>query len=427
MPFKAEKQRRYMHANLPEIAKRWERDYASGGIARLGFANGNEVLSPYLNQMPQNIIQSMRGIPRYGLGVHTTHGYDPAFGMLTSQNRYDKDMLPIGSTEYQYDANKEIPGLRYPGMQQNNMISNMQRMKPLALDIMTGKYKYGVGPDGKPYQEPRTIADQNKYLGQTFTQRQPVWYNRMFNKVGEGITGIKNRGGALAGNIMGLLSGIPGLGMLLGSMRPDNPYEKFQKQMFSEMGYQGDPNKDPFGKNIRSLFGNYDVVEQFDKLAGSKLGQKYGYAEAMADGVLTDEEIEAMQDIDPLTGKPRGLKGWQLNRFKTLFEAKKRAMNWYDRTKRPPGLDTTTGGISKKIFKQPTSTGGGGSPTQMAKDRIRQRDLSGSNQKSFGPYQDRASSAAATRSKDLGSMRGGVGRGRSHHFAQGGIAGLWPR
>ena len=299
-------------------------------------------------------------------------------------------------------------------MQQNNMISNMQRMKPLALDIMTGKYKYGVGPDGKPYQEPRTIADQNKYLGQTFTQRQPVWYNRMFNKVGEGITGIKNRGGALAGNIMGLLSGIPGLGMLLGSMRPDNPYEKFQKQMFSEMGYQGDPNKDPFGKNIRSLFGNYDVVEQADKFAASKLGQKRNFAEVMADGIITQDEIDNY-GLDQMGN-------FQLNRLRTLAAAKKRAMDFYNRTKRPPGLDMT----SQRIIKQPT-TGGGASPIQMAKDRIRQRDLSGGNQKNFGPYQDRASSAAATRSKDLGSMRGGVGRGRSHHFAQGGIAGLWPR
>jgi hypothetical protein len=32
VPFQSEKQRRYMHANLPEIAKRWERDYANGGI-----------------------------------------------------------------------------------------------------------------------------------------------------------------------------------------------------------------------------------------------------------------------------------------------------------------------------------------------------------------------------------------------------------
>ena len=27
MPFKSEKQRRFLHANEPEIAKRWEKDY----------------------------------------------------------------------------------------------------------------------------------------------------------------------------------------------------------------------------------------------------------------------------------------------------------------------------------------------------------------------------------------------------------------
>jgi len=31
MPFKSEKQRRYMHANQPEIAERWERKYKKGG------------------------------------------------------------------------------------------------------------------------------------------------------------------------------------------------------------------------------------------------------------------------------------------------------------------------------------------------------------------------------------------------------------
>ena len=40
----------------------------------------------------------------------------------------------------------------------------------------------------------------------------------------------------------------------------------------------------------------------------------------------------------------------------------------------------------------------------------RQRDLSGSDKKDFGPYQDRAKAAAETRSRNLGSMRGGVGR-----------------
>ena len=38
MPFQSEKQRRYLHANHPEIAKRWERDYSFGG--RINYDEG---------------------------------------------------------------------------------------------------------------------------------------------------------------------------------------------------------------------------------------------------------------------------------------------------------------------------------------------------------------------------------------------------
>ena len=31
MPYKSEKQRRYMHAKHPEIAKRWDKEYGSKG------------------------------------------------------------------------------------------------------------------------------------------------------------------------------------------------------------------------------------------------------------------------------------------------------------------------------------------------------------------------------------------------------------
>jgi len=69
MPFQSEKQRRYMHANLPRIAKRWERDYANGGIARVGLANGSayplnilgsEVIDP--NIYKQNLLNQYTGI-----------------------------------------------------------------------------------------------------------------------------------------------------------------------------------------------------------------------------------------------------------------------------------------------------------------------------------------------------------------------------
>ena len=35
MPFKSDKQRRYMFANEPEIAKKFSRDYNRGGVASM--------------------------------------------------------------------------------------------------------------------------------------------------------------------------------------------------------------------------------------------------------------------------------------------------------------------------------------------------------------------------------------------------------
>ena len=51
MPFQSEKQRRYLHANHPEIAKRWERDYASGG--RIGYDEGG--IGTWLKDKLKNI------------------------------------------------------------------------------------------------------------------------------------------------------------------------------------------------------------------------------------------------------------------------------------------------------------------------------------------------------------------------------------
>ena len=49
MPFQSEKQRRYLHANHPEIAKRWERDYANGGI--LVFNASEEIIDDGGNEI----------------------------------------------------------------------------------------------------------------------------------------------------------------------------------------------------------------------------------------------------------------------------------------------------------------------------------------------------------------------------------------
>jgi len=53
MPFQSEKQRRYLHANHPEIAKRWERDYANGGPIA--------ALNAQLNQLPEYYLPKKKG------------------------------------------------------------------------------------------------------------------------------------------------------------------------------------------------------------------------------------------------------------------------------------------------------------------------------------------------------------------------------
>ena len=52
MPFQSEKQRRYMHANLPDIANRWEAKYGLGGIAEL---------NQQLNSLPEYYLPKNQG------------------------------------------------------------------------------------------------------------------------------------------------------------------------------------------------------------------------------------------------------------------------------------------------------------------------------------------------------------------------------
>ena len=49
MPFKSEKQRRYMHANLSKIAQRWEKKYKKGGRVKVNIGGyiGKAIRSEY--------------------------------------------------------------------------------------------------------------------------------------------------------------------------------------------------------------------------------------------------------------------------------------------------------------------------------------------------------------------------------------------
>jgi hypothetical protein len=248
MPFQSEKQRRYMHANLPEIAKRWERDYASGGIARLGFYNGNTV-APF--PLPNDL-----GNP---LNDYRVPGEE-----FESQ-------IPMGTDTI--------------GM--NEMFSYA---KPESIYA-----PYGMGPKGNPYQNPRTIGQQvyaasdpygNKQMDlekENFYQ-QPAWYQRMFNKAGQGITGLKNkfRGGwDQSQNFVKNIMDNTLIGRLAAGFDATNPnafnynpllqgqidFLKGQDQygVMDSSGLDKITSGVLAGKNLQSMFGSNNLMSMYDK------------------------------------------------------------------------------------------------------------------------------------------------------------------
>ena len=308
MPFKSEKQRRYLWANEPEIAREWTDRYGAseGGITRLPFQDGT--------------------------------------------------ILPHG--------NFPIPD---------------------TMDIWGN----------------RRIADEKlDYPPQSL-------FRKGINQIDNwGKTGLDMGQAALnwAGN---KLIGIPGVGFMAGLIqsagRPDSPY---QKEMKNIMGVSG--NKDPWGKNIRSFADNYDITDQWDKFAGSKLGQKYGLEALGVDG-LTDEEITQLEAM--------GLKGYQLNRAKQLSAYNKKAMAW---KKNRDKMIMTREDEARRIRKEKAAKDKADrekAAFQSKLDAAYNTYGGGNNQGGGGRY-DGASSKAEWSADPTGY---------SGSFAKGGLAGLWHR
>jgi len=95
MPFQSEKQRRYLHANHPEIAKRWERDYAHGGILDINESEeiiddgGNEIeLTDYNAAFddPNDLSTGVKSLFRAKEGGNVRLGPHKATDLLAKKN-----------------------------------------------------------------------------------------------------------------------------------------------------------------------------------------------------------------------------------------------------------------------------------------------------------------------------------------------------
>ena len=101
---------------------------------------------------------------------------------------------------------------------------------------------YGINPNtGLPYQTPRTISDQNEFLGQTFTAPQLSFFDKTKNFIqdfpGNISTGVDkgfDLGKAAIGGIASLLTGIPGIGLVLNALQPMSPEERAMRDFYGD-------------------------------------------------------------------------------------------------------------------------------------------------------------------------------------------------
>ena len=169
MPFQSEKQRRYMHANLPKIANRWEQKYGLGGIAeqnaqlnqlpeyylpvaqggRIGFAEGPKTYEAWLDyrikeiakgRLPQDFKSWKKGDIKMNQG-----GFIPAHqaGVL--------GLAEGGRTGFQYGSPHEEAAASYAGTHAGE---NAARDTPSQAPDQGGHSRFDVGSGY--YGEPTT-------------------------------------------------------------------------------------------------------------------------------------------------------------------------------------------------------------------------------------------------------------------------------
>ena len=239
MPFRSEKQRRYLWANEPEIAREWTDRYGArgGGIMRIPFANGLRATYPdFMWSSPQfteGLDNSMYGGDRSLIGRNVNPTVNYYTGDTAPKNHPSLRVGDDGITRYDFDE-----------------------PRPLGFDT-----SYGVANEADVAQKPLTQEKGNIF------QRGWQGAKDFKTSIGEGITGI------LDNTMLGKFAAMND------ATNPRawnyNPALQGQIDFMKNQGMYGTDwdqsglNKITggvlAGKNLQSLFGSNDLGKMYGK------------------------------------------------------------------------------------------------------------------------------------------------------------------
>ena len=240
MPFQSEKQRRYLWANEPEIARDWTDRYGArgGGIMRIPLANGLQPDPFYKDEEFQTFQQPIRhDLSQYPYRGPTQSGYVNTGKILgySGEEGYDDNL----SFEKDFRGNKLSDTGVQMAYKTPRTIADQVMADFIARGIIQDEDLEGYSDWG--YRDEK-IGKGSKFYDPTHSRIQSILkpVRSTWNKYGKPVMG----------GIMSAVSGIPGMGLLLNSLRKD-PYAANRIGMY---GAYKDPStgfmKDKFGYNV---------------------------------------------------------------------------------------------------------------------------------------------------------------------------------
>jgi hypothetical protein len=255
MPFKSEKQRRYLHANHPDIAKRWEQEYSGGGIARMGYAYGDEVDTMMTERTPLgNLMVENTNIERPTSGYENEQRRkekDDAFEQLRQESPELFVESPVIMRDFNYDQGIDTPDIS-EFIDDYNYTPRTGIMEAVNEDRIPGRIQEAALPKSNMFGEGlEFLMDKGTGIRQGLSLANE---NYLMPAVG-GLMAIANRYNPLREGSQNY-----------------NPDLQGQVDMLNQMGMLGDQSS-PYkitsgplaGKNLVSGFGTNDYRKMLQK------------------------------------------------------------------------------------------------------------------------------------------------------------------
>jgi len=353
MPFQSEKQRRYMHANLPELAQRWERDYADGGIARIPFAlPPNTTAGNYENEINEMMNTRTAFKPNSPLDKTLKEksrldelmpgSQSPSLENLLQQDwdqrnkqplSLEKDKysgvegytaeLPIGASNYMTDATwsglgKKFSDLNFmnqAGATTNEGITTPGLTEGLSTDVFESPTAVSgtdfgntnffgepvvdevVSKSFKDHDNFKSWIDANPQMGENITRKAKEYYEKSKSGINWAAKAAMTGLGKAVNLPLGLMSGIASF------KNPLNPNSSnFSPTLGSQIDYLNKfgalgGSSGPYkirggvlaGQNLVSMFG----TNNYDKMLQKRID--YFHKQKQKKGALTKLQNEKLQ------------------------------------------------------------------------------------------------------------------------------------